>query len=136
MIISTNLSWLTVSSFPMKSHLKEHIPQRSTNLFQCLILDPPWSMSARRTRYFKNAWKPSLSRSIRCSAWCSSTLCDRPGKGRFRRNSYWTLNFDEIFCTALMWKIVKMPIADWLPYPLPLYINIGFGLRLWVTLSR
>ena len=28
-----------------------------------------------------------------------------------------------------MWKIVKMPIADWLPYPPPLYINIGFGLR-------
>ena len=26
-------------------------------------------------------------------------------------------------------KIVKMPIADWLPYPSPLYINIGFGLR-------
>ena len=22
-----------------------------------------------------------------------------------------------------------MPIADWLPYPPPLYINIGFGLR-------
>ena len=30
------------------------------------------------------------------------------------------------WCTALMWKIVKMPIADWLPYPPPLYINIGF----------
>ena len=28
-----------------------------------------------------------------------------------------------------MWKIVKIPIADWLPYPPPLYINIGFGLR-------
>ena len=27
-----------------------------------------------------------------------------------------------------MWKIVKIPIADWLPYPL-LYINIRFGLR-------
>ena len=27
-----------------------------------------------------------------------------------------------------MWKIVKMPIADWLPYPSPLYINIGFVL--------
>ena len=26
-------------------------------------------------------------------------------------------------------KIVKMPIADWLRYPPPLYINIGFGLR-------
>ena len=25
--------------------------------------------------------------------------------------------------------IVKMPIADWLPYPPPLYINIGFGPR-------
>ena len=34
------------------------------------------------------------------------------------------------WCTALMWKIVKMPIADWLPYPPPLYINIGFGLSL------
>ena len=32
-------------------------------------------------------------------------------------------------CTALMWKIVKMQIADWLPYPRPLYINIGFWLR-------
>ena len=32
------------------------------------------------------------------------------------------------WCTALMWKIVKIPIADWLPYPPPLYINIGFGL--------
>ena len=30
--------------------------------------------------------------------------------------------------TALMWKIVKMSIADWLPYPHPLYINIGFRL--------
>ena len=29
-----------------------------------------------------------------------------------------------------MWKIVKMPIADWLSNPPPLYINIGFGLRL------
>ena len=28
-----------------------------------------------------------------------------------------------------MWKIVKMPIADWLPYPPSLYINIGFGLN-------
>ena len=27
-----------------------------------------------------------------------------------------------------MCKIVKRPIADWLPYPPPLYINIGFGL--------
>jgi len=24
---------------------------------------------------------------------------------------------------------VKIPIADWLPYPPPVYINIGFGLR-------
>ena len=23
------------------------------------------------------------------------------------------------WCTALMWKIVKMPIADWLPYSPP-----------------
>ena len=29
-----------------------------------------------------------------------------------------------------MLKIVKMPIADWLPYPPPLYINIGFELTL------
>ena len=28
-----------------------------------------------------------------------------------------------------MWNIVKMPIADWLPYLLPLDINIGFWLR-------
>ena len=28
-----------------------------------------------------------------------------------------------------MWKIQKMPVADWLPYPPSLYINIGFGLR-------
>ena len=34
------------------------------------------------------------------------------------------------WCTALMWEIVKMPIVDWLPNPPPLYINIGFGLRL------
>ena len=34
------------------------------------------------------------------------------------------------WCTALMRKMVKMPIAHWLPYPPPLYINIGFGL--WV----
>ena len=27
-----------------------------------------------------------------------------------------------------MLEIVKMPITDWLPYPPPLYINIGFGL--------
>ena len=27
-----------------------------------------------------------------------------------------------------MSKVVKMPIADWLPYSPPLYINIGFGL--------
>ena len=27
-----------------------------------------------------------------------------------------------------MRKIVIMRIADWLPYPPPLYINIGFGL--------
>jgi len=36
-----------------------------------------------------------------------------------------------------MWKIVKMPIADWLSYPPPLYINIGFGLRpgfLWLEI--
>ena len=33
------------------------------------------------------------------------------------------------WCTALMWMIVKMSIADWLPYPPPLCINIGFGLR-------
>ena len=33
------------------------------------------------------------------------------------------------WCTALMWKIVKMPIADWLPCPPPLYINIEFGLK-------
>ena len=32
------------------------------------------------------------------------------------------------WCTALTWKIVKMPIADWLFYPPPLYINIGFRL--------
>ena len=32
-------------------------------------------------------------------------------------------------CTALMRKIVKMPIADWLSYPPQLYINIGFGLK-------
>ena len=30
-----------------------------------------------------------------------------------------------------MLKIVKMPIADWLPYPPPLYTNIGYGLRRW-----
>ena len=34
------------------------------------------------------------------------------------------------WCTAPMWKLVKMPIADWLSYPPPLYINIGFGLRI------
>ena len=28
-----------------------------------------------------------------------------------------------------MSKIVKMPIADWLPYPPLLYIYIEFGLR-------
>ena len=33
---------------------------------------------------------------------------------------------------------VKMPIADWLPYPLSLYIHIGFGLSeiLSVSLSE
>ena len=29
-----------------------------------------------------------------------------------------------------------MPIADWLPYPAPLYINIGFGLRLYRTMEQ
>ena len=29
-----------------------------------------------------------------------------------------------------MWKIVKMPIAYWLPYSPPVCINIEFGLRL------
>ena len=33
------------------------------------------------------------------------------------------------WCTSLMWKIVKMPIADWLAYHPSLYIDIGFGLR-------
>ena len=28
-----------------------------------------------------------------------------------------------------MLKIVKIPIADLQPYPSPLYINIGFGLK-------
>ena len=32
------------------------------------------------------------------------------------------------WCTALMWKIVKMPVADWLPYSATLYINVGIGL--------
>ena len=35
------------------------------------------------------------------------------------------------WCTALMWKIVKMPIADWLPYSLPSYINIGIELSVY-----
>ena len=30
------------------------------------------------------------------------------------------------WCTVFMWKIVIMPIADWLPYPPPLFINIWF----------
>ena len=34
----------------------------------------------------------------------------------------------QFWCTTLMWKIVKMTIPDWLPYPPPLNINIGFGL--------
>ena len=29
-----------------------------------------------------------------------------------------------------------MPIADWLPYPPPLYINIGFGLRFEIFLDH
>ena len=35
-----------------------------------------------------------------------------------------------------MWKIVKMSIADWLSYLPILYINIGFGLRKKVCLSK
>ena len=35
-----------------------------------------------------------------------------------------------------MSKIVKMPIADWLPYPAQLYINVGFGLSLNVGLKN
>ena len=38
--------------------------------------------------------------------------------------SYYKLHY---WCTALIWKIVKMPIADWLPYLPPLFINNGFG---------
>ena len=43
------------------------------------------------------------------------------------------------WCTALIWKIVKMTIADWLPYPPPLNINIGFAKRdanRWMTAIR
>ena len=39
-----------------------------------------------------------------------------------------TIDLIHYWCTALIWKIVEMPIADWLTYPPPLYINIKFGL--------
>ena len=46
---------LTVSSFPINDQSKEQIPHKSTNLFQCLILDPPSSIFARFTRYLTKA---------------------------------------------------------------------------------
>ena len=79
----------------------------------------------------------------------STLLTDFISRGEYRIFYHWTREklFQVIFekstasvhlirlvqihywCTALMWKIVKMPIADWLPYHRPLYINVGFGLR-------
>ena len=66
------------------------------------------------------------------SAW----LCKNTIGNRHKRVSFpMTLGQIHYWCTALMLKIVKMPIADWLSYPPPLYINIWFGLR-WTSLNR
>ena len=42
---------------------------------------------------------------------------------------YFSLIPDPILMYSTNVKDSEMPIADWLPYPSPLYINIEFGLR-------
>ena len=44
------------------------------------------------------------------------------------RSSHFRLTLSPIRLLMLMGKIVKIPIADWLLYLPPLYINNGFGL--------
>ena len=85
-----------------------------------------WQVTLRAT------WRVT-SKSIRIPTVKLKIPGKSMGKSGYRTSVTFKLKFFTLvqihyWCTALMWKIGKMPIADWLPCPPTLYINIGFGL--------
>ena len=83
-----------------------------------------WSSCLSIDVALNDFWE-SLSKLYLCIQWFETFI-------KIKFLTHWLKLSVQIhyWCTALMWKVVKMPIADWLSYPPPLYINIGFGLSI------